>query len=297
MFARSKYWESSVSDQERFARKNFKADDVLIVSLGSNDIAYSFHRDNEPNEVPATAKHEHERDALAQKNRSGVADLFDEADDAEFERLVTSAAHPAMQRLIEYYKDGVTAYLTDLLEGVDAANLPRKILVCMIYFPAEKHSHSWARNALDAMHYTKNPERLQLVIRTLFVKATSAIKLAEQFQKKIAYLTTEIQKKDAEINTMQTDLRQSAFGNLFEEESEELKTAVAKQKELADKRLQCETLLRASEHFKDVAIVPVPLFEVMDGKDPELYVSQVEPSAKGGRKMAEEFARILYHSE
>lgn len=34
-------------------------------------------------------------------------------------------------------------------------------------------------------------------------------------------------------------------------------------------------------------MIPVPLFNVLDGKRSEDYVARVEPSAIGGRKMAE----------
>ena len=34
-------------------------------------------------------------------------------------------------------------------------------------------------------------------------------------------------------------------------------------------------------------VIPVPLFNVLDGKRSEDYVARVEPSAIGGRKMAE----------
>jgi len=36
-----------------------------------------------------------------------------------------------------------------------------------------------------------------------------------------------------------------------------------------------------------VEVVPFPLFEALDGKDPDDYLERVEPSVQGGRKMAE----------
>lgn len=38
---------------------------------------------------------------------------------------------------------------------------------------------------------------------------------------------------------------------------------------------------------KGSQVIPVPLFNVLDGKRSEDYVARVEPSAIGGRKMAE----------
>ena len=50
---------------------------------------------------------------------------------------------------------------------------PKKILVCMIYFPDEATTPSWAGGALAALGYNSNPSKLQTLIRKFFVLATS----------------------------------------------------------------------------------------------------------------------------
>ena len=40
-------------------------------------------------------------------------------------------------------------------------------------------------------------------------------------------------------------------------------------------------------------VIPVPLFHVLDGKNPDDYVASVEPSAIGGSKMAEFLLDII----
>lgn len=40
-------------------------------------------------------------------------------------------------------------------------------------------------------------------------------------------------------------------------------------------------------------VIPVPFFNVLDGKRTEDYVARVEPSAIGGRKMAEFLLDII----
>lgn len=40
-------------------------------------------------------------------------------------------------------------------------------------------------------------------------------------------------------------------------------------------------------------VIPCPLFEVLDGKKQEDFKDRVEPSAEGGRKMAEHFVKLL----
>lgn len=42
-----------------------------------------------------------------------------------------------------------------------------------------------------------------------------------------------------------------------------------------------------------VEVIPVPLYNALDGKDTTDYVVRVEPSAKGGRKMAEYLLDII----
>ena len=51
--------------------------------------------------------------------------------------------------------------------------LSKKILVCMIYFPDEALTPSWAGVALSALGYNNHPAKLQMLIRNAFVNATS----------------------------------------------------------------------------------------------------------------------------
>jgi hypothetical protein len=41
-------------------------------------------------------------------------------------------------------------------------------------------------------------------------------------------------------------------------------------------------------------VVPVPLFEALDGKNTDDYVQRVEPSVQGGRKMAKLLLRKAF---
>mmetsp|Transcript_31136 Transcript_31136/g.47234 ORF Transcript_31136/g.47234 Transcript_31136/m.47234 type:complete len:83 (+) Transcript_31136:1497-1745(+) len=44
-------------------------------------------------------------------------------------------------------------------------------------------------------------------------------------------------------------------------------------------------------------VIPVPLFNVLDGKKSEDYVARVEPSAIGGKKMAEFLWDIIHSTQ
>jgi len=64
------------------------------------------------------------------------------------------------------------------IEALTAKTKPKKILVCMIYYPDENiHSPSWAHCALKAMGYDRNPKKLQAMIQTAFEQATCQIKV------------------------------------------------------------------------------------------------------------------------
>mmetsp|Transcript_2834 Transcript_2834/g.4405 ORF Transcript_2834/g.4405 Transcript_2834/m.4405 type:complete len:132 (-) Transcript_2834:483-878(-) len=42
-------------------------------------------------------------------------------------------------------------------------------------------------------------------------------------------------------------------------------------------------------------VIPIPLFHPLDGTKSEDYVARVEPSASGGRKMAEYMLDVIHH--
>lgn len=58
------------------------------------------------------------------------------------------------------------------IEQLTAKTKPKKILVCMIYYLDETPVPSWAGLSLKAMGYDKNPERLQILTKKMFEVAT-----------------------------------------------------------------------------------------------------------------------------
>jgi hypothetical protein len=84
----------------------------------------------------------------------------------------------------------------------------------MLYFLDERSGGSWADTTLSLLNYNSNPDKIQTLLRKLFIMAVSKIKV------------------------------------------------------------------------KGSRIVPVPLFEALDGKNTNDYVQRVEPSVSGGAKLA-----------
>lgn len=58
------------------------------------------------------------------------------------------------------------------IEALTSKTRPKKILVCMIYYPDENNVPSWANAALGTLGYNRNPAKLQLLIRKVFEEAT-----------------------------------------------------------------------------------------------------------------------------
>ncbi|CAB9504757.1 expressed unknown protein [Seminavis robusta] len=111
------------------------------------------------------------------------------------------------------------------IRRLTSQQVPHKILVCMIYFPDENpHSPSWAGGTLAALGYDHNPGKLQALIRKAFVQATSTIQIP------------------------------------------------------------------------GAQVIPVPLYEVLDGQHSQDYVARVEPSPLGGEKMASLLLHMIDHS-
>ena len=128
------------------------------------------------------------------------------------------ALPPCLGYIRHLFGTRVQRYIEQLTSKVK----PRKILVCMIYYPDETNVPSWANTALGALGYNSHPERVQLLIRKMFEEATS--------------------------------------------------------------KIRC----------KGSEVIPIPLFVPLDGTRSEDYVARVEPSAIGGKRMAEYLLNVVH---
>jgi len=117
---------------------------------------------------------------------------------------------PGMGYFIDLFGNQIQTYIMKII----GCRRPRKVLVCMIYYPDEAATGSWADAALTCLRYDQDPGKLQAAIRAMFNLAISRI---------------------------------------------------------------C---------IPGVDVEGFPLYEVLDGRDSSDYVARVEPSARGGKKMA-----------
>lgn len=138
-----------LSEHDMFIKNNITYNDVLIVSIGGNDIALT----------PTLA-------TIA--NMLLLVRLND---------LDTIKKGPeeawGMDYFIKMFKDNVEAYILKLIGDMR----PKKIIVCMIYYPDLLSTQGWADTSLSALGYDSHPEKLQEAIKQIFNYATSKIKI------------------------------------------------------------------------------------------------------------------------
>lgn len=176
---------------DEFCRDNMRADDVLVCSIGGNDIA------------------------LAPTVMTGVAMMSLLTCPSWLIRSLGSS--PLFFRLVPglgHFVDLFGHAAQKFVERVCAKTSPRLLVMCMLYYLDEAPGGSWADHTLSMLGYNANPEKLQLIMRIVFERAISEVRLGQ------------------------------------------------------------------------TQVVPVPLYEALDGKDTDDYVARVEPSSQGGQKMA-----------
>lgn len=134
---------------DEFIRDNIRAEDVLIVSVGANDIALK--------PLPCTIRH-----------------MLQLAWATPRSSLENGSAWS-----LEYFKDMFGAKIQDYIDRMTAKTRPRAVIVCMIYFPLEfgLGQQSWADTQLKALGYNTWPGQLQTAIATLYRLATQHIKV------------------------------------------------------------------------------------------------------------------------
>jgi hypothetical protein len=202
--------------QDEFIRDNICPEDILIVSVGGNDVALL----PSPCTIAAMA-------GLIcccpiqciQKGVSCGAVPFDDCCWGCGPSLLSCAC--AGPPCLGYLRHMFGTRIQHYIEKLTSKTKPAKVLVCMIYYPDEANNPAWAGAALGALGYNKNPVKLQAIIAKGFQEAISMI------------------------------------------------------------------------HIPGTRVIPVPLFRVLDGKNTNDYVQRVEPSAEGGRKMAEFLMDII----
>ena len=211
----------SLLPQDRFIRDNVSSQDVLIVSIGGNDVALA--------PTPCTIASIAgllcclPQSCLANGTTFGTVPMDDYCCGCGPSFASCSCACPPC---LGYIRHLFGTRLQNYIEQLTSKVKPKQILVCMIYYPDEAQNvPSWANGALGVLGYNSNPSKLQLLILKIFEEATSRISIP------------------------------------------------------------------GSE------VIPIPLYVPLDGTKSEDYVARVEPSALGGKKMAEYLLDVIHQED
>jgi hypothetical protein len=156
-------------DQDVFARDHIISTDILIASLGGNDIAL--------------------RPSVATALSVGCISAFSS----------TTNVKAGNACFYNHLKKLFCDDLANVLQAITAVNKPEMIIPCTIYYPEESVSESWANMVLSLIGYNKNPSHIQALIdRVAFdaarsltpsrfgVKSVRVVKLSEALDGKHA---------------------------------------------------------------------------------------------------------------
>lgn len=135
--------------QDEFIRDHLQPSDVLVVSVGGNDIAL--------------------RPSL--KTILSIVGLM-----ASPRSLLESGWAPGMSHILRLFGDRTRDLVANLCSRCPGGG-PRCVVVCMLYYLDEAQTPSWAARTLSALGYDKDPTKLQLLIRKAFEGATQRIEL------------------------------------------------------------------------------------------------------------------------
>ena len=141
--------DSALLPHDKFIRDHMRDQDILIVSVGANDIAL--------------------RPLLSTiLSMLALAWLTPEC-------LVRWGWAPPLRYFQRLFRDKIQAYVQRLVEKCR----PTVVVVCMIYFPleAKKGQKGWADLPLKMLGYDIWPNRLQTAIRKLYDISTNRVRV------------------------------------------------------------------------------------------------------------------------
>ena len=137
---------SAMLKHDIFIRDNLREDDVLIISVGGNDIG---HRPTMCTVVKMALLMSHPKSMISNGSALGLG---------HFKNM---------------WKNQTEQYI----EKLCAKKKPKLVIVCMLYFLDEKPGDSWADGVLRLLGYNSDPTKLQLVIRKLYEECTCKIQI------------------------------------------------------------------------------------------------------------------------
>ena len=142
--------EKSLLPHDEFIRDHISAKDVLIVSVGANDIALS--------PTPATIRH--------------MLQLAWVTPKSSLEKGTASS--------LQHFRQMFGAQTQTYIAQLTSKQKPRAVVVCAIYYPLEASATtqtSWADGQLKMLGYGMYPGQLQAAIRQIYASATAKMQV------------------------------------------------------------------------------------------------------------------------
>lgn len=206
--------------QDEFVRDNITEKDILVVSIGGNDIAL--------------------------RPTCGTICAMMCLLKCSCECCIESGCACGLGHFKDLLRDDYIQYVRALI----SKRKPRMIVPAMIYYPDENpKSQSWANFTLSAINYNSNPRKVQMTIDRVFKDCLMPM------PELILRLEKEQQKKKVDSNNNNNT---------------------------------AETPTRGT-----IVVTPLEWSKALNGKNSADYDNRVEPSALGGRKMAELVSKVI----
>lgn len=140
---------NNLLDQDKFIKQNITNNDILIVSIGGNDIALS----------------------------PSINTMFNMGMMMYMNNIETINKGPSVAWGMNYFIDIFKNKSKDYILKLIGDKRPKKIIVCMIYYPDQKMTGGWADRTLNGLGYNTDPKKLQAAINQIFIHGTSNIKI------------------------------------------------------------------------------------------------------------------------
>lgn len=161
----------TLQTHDRFIQTHIRSEDILVVSVGGNDIALK------PNccTIFNAALLLYTQNAKSIERACGQPLSCDDyccgCCCGCYSNCLSCPC--GYGYFLHLFQTRAKAYISNLVSKTK----PKKVLICMIYYVDEKETGSWADASMAALGYNKRPEDLQMLTRMVYVNGTRSIKI------------------------------------------------------------------------------------------------------------------------